>query len=87
MMLLRRAAGSDLRRPARSLFRESLRDDAEDTRRDEGQTVAFLAQLAGGRSALELAVGTGQSRRVGGWPRHVAAWVSARGRSLMAGFR
>ncbi len=39
---------------------ESLRYDAEDTRGDEAQTVAFLAQLAGGRAALEFAVGTGR---------------------------
>ena len=38
----------------------SLRYDAEDTRGDEEQTVAFLARLAGGREALELAVGTGR---------------------------
>jgi SAM-dependent methyltransferase len=34
--------------------------DAEDTRGDEERTVAFLAELAGGRDALELAVGTGR---------------------------
>lgn len=39
---------------------QSLRYDTEDTRGDEEQTVAFLAQLAGGRDALELAVGTGR---------------------------
>ncbi len=39
---------------------ESLRYDAEDTRGDEAQTVAFLAQLAGGRHTLEFAVGTGR---------------------------
>lgn len=38
----------------------SLRYDAEDARGDEEQTVAFLAWLAGGREALELAVGTGR---------------------------
>lgn len=38
----------------------SLRYDAEDTRGDEEQTVAFLARPAGGREALELAVGTGR---------------------------
>ena len=38
----------------------SLRYDAEDTRGDEEQTVAFLARLAGGREALEFAVGTGR---------------------------
>jgi SAM-dependent methyltransferase len=38
----------------------SLRYDAEDTRGDEEQTVAFLARLAGDRKALELAVGTGR---------------------------
>ena len=39
---------------------ESMRYDAEDTRGDEGQTVAFLARLAGQREALEFAVGTGR---------------------------
>jgi SAM-dependent methyltransferase len=39
---------------------ESLRYDDEDTRGDEEQTVAFLARLAGGREALEFAVGTGR---------------------------
>ncbi len=39
---------------------ESMRYDAEDTRGDEGQTVAFLARLAGRREALEFAVGTGR---------------------------
>ncbi|MHB8247019.1 MAG: class I SAM-dependent DNA methyltransferase [Acidimicrobiales bacterium] len=39
---------------------QSMRYDAEDTRRDEEQTVAFLARLAGQRNALELAVGTGR---------------------------
>jgi hypothetical protein len=34
--------------------------DAVDIRGDEEQTVAFLAQLAGGRDALEFAVGTGR---------------------------
>ena len=38
----------------------SLRYDAEDTRGDEEQTVAFLARLTGRREALELAVGTGR---------------------------
>ena len=38
----------------------SKRYDAEDTRGDEEETVAFLARLAGGRDALELAVGTGR---------------------------
>ena len=38
----------------------SRRYDAEDTRGDEPQTVAFLAGLARGRPALELAVGTGR---------------------------
>ena len=38
----------------------SKRYDAEDTRGDEDETVAFLARLAGGRDALELAVGTGR---------------------------
>jgi 16S rRNA A1518/A1519 N6-dimethyltransferase RsmA/KsgA/DIM1 with predicted DNA glycosylase/AP lyase activity len=32
----------------------------EDARGDEEETVAFLARLAGGRDALELAVGTGR---------------------------
>ena len=39
---------------------ESLRYDAEDTRGDEEQTVAFLARLAAGCPALEFAVGTGR---------------------------
>jgi len=39
---------------------ESMRYDAEDTRGDEDQTVAFLARLAGQQEALELAVGTGR---------------------------
>jgi SAM-dependent methyltransferase len=38
----------------------SKRYDAEDTRGDEEQTVAFLARLAEGREALEFAVGTGR---------------------------
>lgn len=38
----------------------SKRYDAEDTRGDEEETVGFLARLAGGRDALELAVGTGR---------------------------
>jgi SAM-dependent methyltransferase len=38
----------------------SKRYDAVDTRGDEGQTVAFLAQLAGQRNALEFAIGTGR---------------------------
>ena len=38
----------------------SKRYDAVDTRGDEEETVAFLAGLAGGRDALELAVGTGR---------------------------
>ena len=38
----------------------SKRYDAEDTRGDEDETVAFLARLADGRDALELAVGTGR---------------------------
>lgn len=38
----------------------SKRYDAEDARGDEEQTVAFLSRLAGGRDALELAVGTGR---------------------------
>lgn len=41
-------------------YAQSLRYDTEDTRGDEEQTVAFLAGLAGGRDALELAVGTGR---------------------------
>ncbi len=39
---------------------ESMRYDAEDTRGDEEQTVAFLARFAGQREALEFAVGTGR---------------------------
>jgi SAM-dependent methyltransferase len=38
----------------------SKRYDAEETRGDERDTVAFLARLAGERDALELAVGTGR---------------------------
>jgi SAM-dependent methyltransferase len=38
----------------------SKRYDSVATRGDEEQTVAFLAQLAGGRDALEFAVGTGR---------------------------
>jgi SAM-dependent methyltransferase len=38
----------------------SLVYDAEDTRGDEAETVAFLARLAEGRRALEFAVGTGR---------------------------
>src|ERR1700730_10227822 len=41
-------------------YDESKRYDAVDTRGDEDQTVAFLAQLAGQRDALEFAVGTGR---------------------------
>lgn len=39
---------------------QSMRYDAEETRGDEEQTVAFLARLAGQGEALELAVGTGR---------------------------
>jgi SAM-dependent methyltransferase len=38
----------------------SKRYDDEDGRGDEQETVAFLAKLAGGRDALEFAVGTGR---------------------------
>jgi SAM-dependent methyltransferase len=38
----------------------SKRFDAEETRGDEEDTVAFLARLAGQRAALEFAVGTGR---------------------------
>jgi SAM-dependent methyltransferase len=38
----------------------SKRYDAEDTRGDEDETVAFLARQANGRDALEFAVGTGR---------------------------
>src|SRR3954447_16554565 len=38
----------------------SRRYDAEETRGDEDDTVRFLAALAAGRDALELAVGTGR---------------------------
>jgi SAM-dependent methyltransferase len=41
-------------------YAESKRYDAVDTRGDEEQTVEFLARLAGGRDALEFAVGTGR---------------------------
>lgn len=38
----------------------SRRYDALETRGDEPETVAFLARLAGGRDALEFAIGTGR---------------------------
>ena len=38
----------------------SRRYDALETRGDEQQTVAFLLRLAGGRDALEFAIGTGR---------------------------
>jgi SAM-dependent methyltransferase len=38
----------------------SRRYDAEEERGDEAATVAFLARMAGGRDALELAIGTGR---------------------------
>jgi SAM-dependent methyltransferase len=41
-------------------YEASQRYDTVDTRGDEEQTAAFLARLAGGRDALELAVGTGR---------------------------
>jgi SAM-dependent methyltransferase len=41
-------------------YETSMRYDAVDTRGDEEETVAFLARLAGGRDALEFAVGTGR---------------------------
>lgn len=41
-------------------YEVSERYDAVDTRGDEEQTVAFLTGLAGGRDALEFAVGTGR---------------------------
>jgi SAM-dependent methyltransferase len=41
-------------------YQASLRYDAEDTRGDEEATVAFLAHLAGERSVLEFAIGTGR---------------------------
>ncbi len=41
-------------------YAEAKRYDSVDTRGDEEETVAFLAQLAAGRDALELAVGTGR---------------------------
>lgn len=41
-------------------YDESKRYDAVDTRGDEEETVAFLAQLAGQQDALEFAVGTGR---------------------------
>ena len=47
--------------PAKSFGDEvSKRYDAEETRGDEAETVAFLARLAGDGDALELAVGTGR---------------------------
>jgi hypothetical protein len=41
-------------------YDESRRYDAVDTRGDEEETVAFLAELAGRADALEFAVGTGR---------------------------
>jgi hypothetical protein len=41
-------------------YEVSKRDDAEDTRGEEEDTVAFLARLAGQREALEFAVSTGR---------------------------
>ncbi|MGH3425536.1 MAG: class I SAM-dependent DNA methyltransferase, partial [Nocardioidaceae bacterium] len=41
-------------------YAASLRYDAEDTRGDEDETVAFLARTARQSDALELAVGTGR---------------------------
>jgi SAM-dependent methyltransferase len=41
-------------------YEVSKRYDAEETRGDEEDTVAFLARLAGQRDALEFAVGTGR---------------------------
>ncbi|MGH3243184.1 MAG: class I SAM-dependent DNA methyltransferase [Spirillospora sp.] len=47
--------------PATSFGYEASKSyDAVDTRGDEEQTVAFLADLADGRDALEFAVGTGR---------------------------
>lgn len=47
--------------PSTSFGRDvAQRYDAETVRGDEEETVAFLAGLAGGRDALELAVGTGR---------------------------
>ena len=41
-------------------YETSKRYDALETRGDEEETVAFLAQLAGQRDALEFAIGTGR---------------------------
>ncbi len=41
-------------------YETSRRYDALETRGDEQETVAFLARLAGGRNALEFAIGTGR---------------------------
>jgi SAM-dependent methyltransferase len=47
--------------PATSFGRDvSLRYDVVDARGDEDETVAFLARLAGARTALEFAIGTGR---------------------------
>ncbi|HEX4832982.1 MAG TPA: class I SAM-dependent methyltransferase [Trebonia sp.] len=47
--------------PARAFDDEvSRRYDEEDARGDEAETVAFLARLAAGGDALELAIGTGR---------------------------
>jgi SAM-dependent methyltransferase len=47
--------------PATSFgYQTSLDYDADSRRGDEDETVAFLASLAGGGDALELAVGTGR---------------------------
>jgi hypothetical protein len=41
-------------------YETSMRYDVLETRGDEPETVAFLAWLAGGRDALEFAIGTGR---------------------------
>src|SRR5919201_6115061 len=41
-------------------YEVSQRYDADEGRGDEDRTVAFLARLAGGRDALEFAIGTGR---------------------------
>ncbi len=65
--MIKRARAGTLERglkdfdPARSFgYDVSKRYDAEETRGDEEEAVAFLARLAGDGSALELASGTGR---------------------------
>jgi hypothetical protein len=64
--------------PATSFGYDVSTRDAVDTRGDAEPTVAFLAQIAGPRDALEFAVGTGRIA----WPltrEPACAWTAARG--------